>query len=126
MAMEGLILMVGVLSLAIVLLVLSVIVKLEDKGVFNVLLLIFSLILFLLIPKISLDYNEHCEIKAVNETVLGNVTSYSYDYVCFENSKSTASVFYRIVIRLSYILSFYAFMYGLYKLYAYIKERTKW
>ena len=126
MAMEGLILMIGILSLAIILLFLAIKISLEDKGVLNVLLLIFALILFILVPKVAMDYDEHCEIQPTNQTVSGNVTSYSYDYICFENGKSTSSVFYRTIIRLSYILAFYAFMYGLYKLYAHIKDRTKW
>jgi len=126
MAIEGLILIIGVLTLAIVLLFLAINITPDDKGVLQILLLIFAVILFLLVPKITLDYNEHCEIQPTTHTVTGNVTTNTYDYVCFENTQSTASIFYIIIIQLSYILSFYAFIYGLFKLYKHIKDRTKW
>ena len=126
MAIGGLILLIGVLVLAITLLMLAIKVRVDDGGTLQVLLLIFSILLFILVPKLGLDYQNHCELKVVSETVIGNVTTFSHDYVCVENEKTSATTFYNIVLKLTYILIFYAFMYGLYKLYKYIKSKTKW
>lgn len=126
MAMGGLILLVGVLVLAIILLVLAFNLKLDDGGALQILLLIFSVLLLLLVPKLGLDYQNHCELLVVTETISENVTSFSHDYVCVDNANTSATTFYTIILRLTQVLIFYAFMYGLYKLYRYIKERTKW
>jgi hypothetical protein len=125
--MEGILLLLAIFAIGCVLLFAAYKVQIEDYGVLNLFLIICAVIAFLLVPKVALDYNDHCSLVPTNMTSgdTGAVV-YSYDYVCAENENSTARTFYVFMTWIARILTFYAFMYGLYKLYSYIKDRTKW
>jgi len=76
----------------------------------------FFVFLLILVPKTAIDYKQDCEFVRVNETVSGAITSYEYDYVCVNNTSSTAVTFHKTYMRFVYVFGFYIFMYVIYVL----------
>lgn len=124
--MEGILLLLAIFAIGCVLLFAAYKIQVEDHGILQIFLVICAVILFILVPKVALDYKDHCSLVPTNMNGTANGVEYTYDYVCVENSNSTASTFYVAIIWMARILAFYAFMYGMVSLYRYIKERTKW
>jgi len=124
--MEGILLLLAILVIGCVLLFSAYKVQIEDYGVLNIFLIICAVIAFILVPKVALDYDNHCSLVPTNMTSEDAGVSFGYDYVCVDNTKTTASTFYVFVVWIARILAFYSFMFGMFKLYKHIKERTKW
>jgi len=124
--MNGLLLLIAIFAIGCVLLFAAYKIQLEDYGVLQIFLIICAIIAFLLVPKVALDYNDHCSLLPTNMSSEVSGLTYNYDYVCVENEKSTATTFYVFITWITRILAFYAFIYGMYKLYKHIKDRTKW
>lgn len=68
--------------------------------------------MMILIPKAALDSSQHCSFEVANQTVVNNVTSFNYDYICVDNQYSTSSIFYRSIMLLLTIVSIYFFIYA--------------
>lgn len=124
--MEGILLLLAIFAIGCVLLFSAYKISIEDYGVLQIFLVICAVIAFMLVPKVALDYKDHCSLVPTNMTSAESGVEYGYDYVCVENTKTTATTFYVFIIWVARILTFYSFMYGVFKLYKYIKERTKW
>lgn len=61
----------------------------------KILTVIFIIIVVGLIPKSIIDQEDHCELVPVNSTTDLNTTTYGYDYVCMQNEKGTAALFFK-------------------------------
>ena len=125
--LSGIILIVGLLGMAILLLVIATKLSVDDYGILQLIIIICAVLLLVMVPKAALDYKDHCALTPTNLTIssTGNL-EYNYDYVCVENENTTTRTFYLTVIRIVWVVSIYAFIYGLYILYKFIKSRTKW
>jgi len=71
----------------------------------------FVLYLMLLIPKAIIDNPDTCEIVKMNETVVGNTTTYQYDQVCETYTRKTHTIFYQIMLWLIRLFVTYIFIY---------------
>ena len=125
--LSGMLLVIGLLSMAVIFLVIASRLQVKDYGILQMLLIICAIIFLILVPKAALDYKDHCALTPTNLT-MSNTGSleYNYDYICVENTKSTTNSFYWVIIRFTWILSMYALLYGLFIGYKFLKARSSW
>jgi len=125
--LSGIMLIFGLICMAVIFLAVASRLQIKDYGILQLLLVICSILLLLLVPKAALDYKDHCALTPVNLSMSDTGSlDYNYDYVCVENENTTSRSFYLIMIRLTWIIAMYAFIYGLYVLYKFIKSKAKW
>lgn len=125
--LSGMLLLLGLLGMAAILLIVATRLDIKDYGILQIVLIVCSVLLLLMIPKVAIDYKDHCALTPTNLTVSASGSlEYNYDYVCVENTKTTSTSFYLLVIRVVWLLSIYAFIFGVIVLYKFIKEKTKW
>lgn len=87
-------------------------------------LLLFFFLFFgiILLGKATLDSNNYCD-TVVNQTVedsVTNTTTYTYDYVCIENTTSTSLTFYKGTLWLVRIFALYLLIYFTYEVLKFI------
>lgn len=125
--LSGMMLIVSLLGFSILLLYIVTRLDVKDFGILKLILIICAVMLLIMVPKAAMDYKDHCALTPTNLSMsqTGSL-EYNYDYVCVENVKSTTTTFYVVVIRFVWILSMYAFIYGIIILYQYIKLKSKW
>ncbi len=111
--MEAVAFILGIGVLAFIMI--SIATSLAQKHVYLQLLLIFfSVYLMMFIPKFAFDEKDYCDIKVANITTAGNLSAYSYDRFCFENTKKTAQMSYRFVSWIIRLILSYTFIYIIY------------
>ena len=99
-------LIIGLLGLAFLLFYISN--NLSEKHyLLKLICLVFILIYIILLSKTTLDYQDNCAILLSNTTNITNTTLYSYDYICFPNSNTTSTIFYKSIIWFVRIISAY-------------------
>lgn len=73
----------------------------RDKGfaILKLILILFAVFMLILLPKVAIDYQDHCDfvVRNTTESVGGNFTEYGYDYVCETNPYSTPQTFHKAV-----------------------------
>lgn len=85
----------------------------------------FFVILLFLIPKAALDYDDHCEVvvnltKSTyhnNSVLLYKNETYTHDYVCVEQERSTSSIFYKTILWFQRIFFAYILVYFIYRMF---------
>ena len=100
----------------------------EEHFLLKLLLLFVFMASLVLIPKSILDQKDHCGFVVTSSTVSGGVTSFTYDYLCSSNPKTTGLTLLKIVY--AFITSFclYVFVYLVYHVldwFGYIPWKSK-
>lgn len=80
----------------------------------QILLLGFILATFVLIGKASLDGSDNCAWLVNQSIVSGNSSTYTYDYQCENDTKTTSKTFYRLTVWIMYLVGIYVFCYLIY------------
>ena len=83
----------------------------EQHFLLKLLLIMITLSIMILIPKVAVDTNDHCDFVLSNTTVSGNLTSYQYDHLCVENVKRTDTIFYKSYLFFLLIFVLYVLVY---------------
>lgn len=85
----------------------------DDKKHFllQILFLGFIMIIVVLIGKSAVDYKDNCAWLVKNDTLTGNTTSYTYDYICDPDTNGTADTFYKVTVWIMRITGIYLFLY---------------
>lgn len=73
--------------------------------------------LLVILAKAAVDSQNTCDLVVDTETLVGNVTSYTYAYECVENPNQTAVTFYKLMSRFAIGYCIYIFLYFLYVLW---------
>lgn len=90
--------------------------NLDDEHVFlRVLFVLMTVFLLALVPKATLDNKAQCQMRTINETVQGNVTTLQYGEICNTTVPTTTNIFWNGYLWFIILLSGYVFLYLMYK-----------
>ena len=86
--------------------------KLENgHGLLKLFFFFAVIFLILLLPKIAIDESSYCEILTNTTTLTANTTAYTYERVCFTNTKTTANTFLSSIVWAQRIIITYMILY---------------
>lgn len=86
--------------------------KLEKKHfILQLTAVVFSVILMFLVSKAALDAQTSCEPILQNQTVTGNMTSFTYTTFCSETNANTGLYSFRTIATFMTIFFIYIFLY---------------
>lgn len=95
----------------------------KDGGFLLFLLCCLSIFLLLLIPSFLVQNNNYCSMEISNKTLEGNTTSYSYNYICLNNTQNTNQTFHKAYLTILIIFSSYILIYLIVLSYKKLQER---
>lgn len=91
----------------------------QSHFILQLLILFFVLISLVLVGKVGLDDSNHCEFVNSNSTIVGNVTTNDYVYLCETNINSTSNIFYKTTLWFMRLILIYMFIYFTYEVLIY-------
>ena len=116
---EGIILLIAITIVLAILLFFAF--RLEGEHyVLHLLIIFMSVAMLLLIPKVALDYNDHCGLLP---TTMADNGTINYGYVCVENTNTTANTLYKGVALFVIVFGIYALWFGIYSLYKFFARK---
>jgi len=83
----------------------------QEHVILHLLTSFFFLILLFLIPTVIISDPADCEIVVMNETILGNVTTFSYGSYCATVTSNTHTIFYKVILWFLKLFCTYIFVY---------------
>jgi len=110
-------LLVGILGVAFLLVYFAFKWDTEEHYLFQLLISFFFFSLLLLVPKAIVDNPNNCELVVNNQTVVNNVTSFTYRNECVTTTNMTHTIFYKTVLWLYRLFALYIFLYFNYVLW---------
>jgi len=125
--MGGVIVLVG--SIAIAFLLAYMLFKLGDREgkehfLLQLLLLFMIMGCVLIAGKAVSDETDYCAWNMMNSTINSNVTSYSWEYECSDNTNNTNLTFFNLTLWFVRLLALYIMVYFIYSVFKYARKQV--
>lgn len=92
----------------------------QNHFILQLILMFFIVGLLALMGKATLDSSQPCQWLVVNQTVTGDTTTFTNEYVCDEATSNTGLNFYKAIMWTVRILFTYIFLYIAYEVLKYL------